>query len=132
MQSTAQLPYGKAGQVDIRPLLGIWVNSNRDTNWINRFILSEKDGAFTLRVFGAAGLGDCGEVEITTYTDNIGEMAFHAVYDLGIVDSLLAANTNKGLIVIAAFHRFKDGSGRSNFLCREFYFREDVNDKQHA
>ena len=60
---------------------------------------------------------------ITTYSDNIGETAFLAFYDLGFVKSHLAANTNKGLIVIAAFHRFEN-SERPNFLCREFYYRE--------
>jgi hypothetical protein len=121
----------REAQVDIRPLVGRWVNSNRETTWIKRFILAEKNGSFTMRTFDAEG-ADWGEVEIATYTDNIGELAFHAIYDLGFVESLLAANTNKGLIVIAAFHRFRDGSGRSNFLCREFYFREDANEGHHA
>lgn len=77
-----------------------------------------------LRASGAGEPFEWGEVEVTTYMDNIGEMAFHAVYDLGFVESVLAANTNKNLIVIAAFNRFKDESKRQNFLCREFYYRE--------
>lgn len=131
IKSTGPLDHGNTGQVDIRPLVGNWMNSNRETAWIKRFILAEKNGGFTMRTFDAGG-ADWGEVDIATYTDNIGEMAFHAIYDLGFVESLLAANTNKGLVVIAAFHRFRDGSGRSNFLCREFYFREDANEEQHA
>lgn len=120
-----QLEPDKAGQIDITPLLGAWVNSNHATEWIKEFTLSRKGNIFTLHAYGAREPFDWGEIEITTYMDNIGEMAFHAVYDLEHTHSVLAANTNKGLIVIAAFHRFKEGNGRSNFLCREFYFRKD-------
>lgn len=111
------------GQADITPLLGTWVNSNRATEWIERFELQESDGSFRIRVWAARPPRDWGETEISTYRDNIGEMAFHAVFDAGDVESVLAANANKGLIVIAAFHKFRDG-GRVNYLCREFYYRQ--------
>lgn len=113
-----------ASEVDISPLLGNWVNSNHQTNWIKRFTLGKKGSVFTIHAHGAREPFDWGEIEITTYVDNIGELAFHAVYDLETIRSLLAANTNKGLIIIAAFIRFKNVGERSNFLCREFYFRE--------
>lgn len=113
-----------AAGVDISPLLGVWTNSNTQTKWIRRFTLDQKGSIFTIQVQGAAEPFDWGEVEAVPYMDNIGELAFHAVYELEIFHSLLAANTNKGLIIIAAFNRFTNGSGRSNFLCREFYFRE--------
>lgn len=63
------------------------------------------------------GLG--GELVI----DNIREWAFCADYELGFMAARLAANTNKGLIVVAAFFNFKAGSGRKNILCREFFYR---------
>lgn len=110
--------------VDISTLLGAWTNSNSRTKWIKRFTLGKKGSIFTIHVHGAAEPFDWGEVEAVTYMDNIGELAFHAVYELETVNSLLAANTNKGLIIIAAFNRFKNGGGPSNFLCREFYYRE--------
>jgi hypothetical protein len=121
---TAESRPETAGQVEITPLLGTWLNSNHETRWIKKFSLARKGDAFTLRAFSAAEPFDWGEREVSTYMDNIGELAFHAIYDLGFVESTLAANTNKGLIVIAAFHKFKDNSGRANFLCREFYYRE--------
>jgi hypothetical protein len=113
-----------AAEVDISPLLGNWRNSNPATNWIKRFTLSKKEGVFTMHTYSAAEPFDWGEVEITAYMDNAKEIAFHAAYDLESVHSLLAVNTNKGLIIIAAFNRFKEDSGRSNSFCREFYFRE--------
>jgi hypothetical protein len=113
-----------AAEVDISPILGVWTNSNSQTEWIKRFTLGKKGSVFTIHAYGAAEPFDWGEVEAVPYMDNIGELAFHAAYDLETVHSLLAANTNKGLIIIAAFNRFKNGGGRLNFLCREFYFRE--------
>ena len=59
---------------------------------------------------------------MTPYLDNIGERAFCARYRRDGFASLLAANMNKGLWVIAAFHDFSDPD-RANFLCREFYYR---------
>jgi hypothetical protein len=111
-------------QADITLLVGSWVNSNPTTEWIKKFTLAEKNGVFTLHAFSANEPTDWGEIEVSTYQDNIGEMAFHTVYDLGFVAPILAANSNKGLIVIATFLRFGDGDNRTNFLCREFYVRE--------
>ena len=129
--SDERLKNDGAGGVDMSPLLGAWTNSNSQTEWIKSFTLGKKGSVFTIRVRGAREPFDWGEVEAVPYMDNIGELAFHAAYDLEAIHSLLAANTNKGLIIIAAFNRFKKGGGRSNFLCREFYYREiDQNEKR--
>lgn len=113
----------RGGQADLSPLLGTWINSNHETEWIRGFTLARTGEAFTVRVVSAREPADWGEAEVSAYTDNIGELAFHAVFQVGPLESVLAANTNKGLVVIAAFHKFKDGS-QPNFLCREFYYRE--------
>lgn len=113
-----------ATEVDISPLLGNWRNSNPATNWIKSFTLSKKEGVFTMHTYSTVEPFDWGEVEITAYTDNAKEMAFHATYDLETVHSLLAVNTAKGLIIIEGFNKFKEDSGRANSFCREFYFRE--------
>lgn len=118
----AQQPRTDGGPVDVAPLLGTWVNSNAETEWIRRFVLARRGDGFVLRAEAAAAPHDWEEVEISTYTDNIGELAFLAVYDRPGLHSVLAANTNKGLVVIAAFYR---AEGRPGFLCREFYYREE-------
>ena len=51
-------------------------------------------------------------------------MAFLARYDLDFAEITLAANENKGLIIIASFHRFRDASPRSSYLKREFFYRD--------
>jgi hypothetical protein len=100
------------------PLPGEWVNSNKDTSWITGFTLSP---AGELQVHAATGPEDWGTVQATTYVDNLGEPAFRAEYALPGFTATLAANTNKGLIIIAAFLAFEDD--RPNYLCREFFFR---------
>lgn len=111
------------GQVGADSLVGDWVNSNPATAWLTGFTLADDGGQLVLRARGANVPTAWGEVKVTSYQDNIGEPAFHAVYDLGSLEAVLAANANKGVVIIAAFLRFKDGDV-ANFLCREFFFRQ--------
>ena len=111
-------------ELDINALVGTWTNTYRATNWINRFTIVEDNGVARIHAYSVGEPHDWGETEITPYSDSSGELAFHAVYDLESVQSVLAANKTKGIIVIAAYHKFKDGAMRQNLFCREFYFRE--------
>ncbi len=112
--------------IDFTPVLGTWINSNEKTAWIEKFTLVKRNHKIFIHAYSAQSPQDWGEAEDTTFIDNIGEKAFYSHYNVGSVESLLAANMNKGLWVIAAFHKFKDGE-QSNFLCREFYYRaEDI------
>ena len=49
---------------------------------------------------------------------------FLAEYHFGFADLALAANEAKGLLIIASFMTFRDGSGRSSYFTREFFYRE--------
>jgi hypothetical protein len=113
-----------AGQVDVSPLLGNWRNTNRNAKWIKRFTISNKGGLYLMHTYGVGEPFDWGEVEMTTYQDSNGEMAFQAAYELQSFSALLAANATKGIIVIAAFYRFPNHREQSNFFVRDFYFRE--------
>ncbi|MBH8576577.1 hypothetical protein I8752_27015 [Nostocaceae cyanobacterium CENA369] len=119
--------YGNQPQdnaIDFTPFLGTWINSNTKTKWIEKFILTKHNEQIIMHAYGTESLKDWGETEVTPFVDNINEKAFSAKFDRDSVESLLAANMNKGLWVIAAFHKFKDGS-QPNFLCREFYYQVD-------
>src|SRR3954449_11864577 len=97
---------GDGEPVDVAPLLGTWVNSNAETEWLRRFVLARRGDAFVLRAEAAGPPHAWGGVGVSTYTDTIGEAASPAAYDRPAPHSVLAANTNKGLVVIAGFHRF--------------------------
>ena len=49
---------------------------------------------------------------------------FLARYDFGFSELSLAANEAQGLLIIASFSTFRDGSGRSSYFSREFFYRE--------
>jgi len=123
-QNAQPSPAAHAGQADLSPLLGTWINTNESTKWIKKLTLARKGDSFTLRIFAVEEPGDWGEIEITTYRDYTGELGFHGACKVGSVEAAFAANVNKGLIIIVAFYQFKDGSGRPNTLVREFYYRE--------
>ena len=46
-------------------------------------------------------------------------MAFVATYDFGYLQTRVEANLSLGLLVVATFNTFRDGSGRFNFFARE-------------
>jgi hypothetical protein len=108
--------------IDFTPVLGTWMNSNTKTRWIEKFTLTKHDEQIIMHAYGAESPQDWGETEVTPFVDNMNhENAFCARYDRDSVESFLAANMNKGLCIIAGFHKFKDD--KQTDFCREFYYR---------
>jgi hypothetical protein len=113
--------------LDPSVFLGVWANTNSATNGIVKVILAARDGALTVRVFGAGDPSACdwGEVEANVFAENVGSgegKTFMASYDFGFMEVCLHAWVKLGVLVIAKFDRFKDGSGRSNRFSREFFY----------
>lgn len=104
----------------VRYLIGDWVNTYTDTQWIKTFSFTEDGGRYLLRVGAVNEPVDWGTAEATTYLDAGGKPCFHATYDLDRCRVVLASMTNKGLPVIEAFMSFPDG--RTDHV-REFYVR---------
>lgn len=111
--------------LDISPLLGIWMNTNKDSRGITKVVLASNSGALMVRVF--ADTKDWGEVEAeTVYAASINSKeaaAFTASYDLDSIESHLEANVSMGLLIIASLNRPKDRAGQSKYFAREFYHR---------
>jgi len=126
------LPEGAAepgpGTLDPAPLLGTWINTNPRVRGIARIVLAANGGRFTVQVSGANGDApiDWGEVPATPFAHDAGSretMAFSAAYDLGFQRVELQANVKQGVLVVASFNEFTDGSGRSSYFTREFFYR---------
>ena len=118
-----------AGPLDTAGLLGMWVNANPETQGIARFVVSETDGRLKLRVYavGPGGLVDWGEAEAKPYAGSPASGAavgFACLYDFGFAEARLMAMIMKGLVVLAQFHRFKDGSQRAPYFVREYFALE--------
>jgi hypothetical protein len=116
------------GAIDLSPFIGTWVNTKKDTGGFVKLIVTNRDGKLVLRAFGASSSGpsDWGEVEAFGFSDDVDShngRAFSAFYDTGSIEVALQGNLNLGLLVLVTFNRFKDGSRRSNYICREFFHR---------
>lgn len=104
-----------------------WVNTNPATQGIASVQLRLVEGELRIAIQGAAQGApfNWGEVAVeTVYAENASSrrgMAFVANYHFEFLDTLIEGNVNAGLLVLAAFHTFHDGSHRSNYFSREFF-----------
>lgn len=116
--------------IDPAPILGEWSNTNRGTWGIGQIELSRRNGGIGMRIVAADPVGgphDWGWSPVATlFTEGPGSgkvCGYTATFDLGHARTHLQANANFGVTVLAAFTVFTDGSGRSNYLTREYYNR---------
>jgi hypothetical protein len=118
-----------AGRVDLASFAGHWTNTNPETLAITHFNFFPRDDRYYIRAFGAGRPEPWGEVEATPHAydaDSGRAVAFLSHYDWDFAEITLAGNENKGLIIIASYHKFKDVSSRSNYFKREFFYREEA------
>ena len=82
---------------------------------------------------GVRGAGDDGLIEwpkaratpLANLEEEAGQraLALSAEFDLGFMKAEAYLRVNKGVLVIVLFVTFQDGSGRSNYVNREFFYR---------
>lgn len=108
-------------------MVGSWANTNPSTPGIATVQIRSVAGKLRVTIESAAkdSLLSWGEVEAEcVYAENAGStrgMAFVARYEFGFLETLVEGNVNAGLLVLAAFHIFRDGSQRSDYFSREFF-----------
>jgi hypothetical protein len=112
----------------IAQFVGNWITTNPNSRGIARVVVTPKEHGLLVHAFGAGQpeLHDWGIVQARVLTDGPASSrirAFHTVYDFGFLESSLQAKTEKGVLVVATFNRFKDQSGRSSYFSREFFAR---------
>ncbi|HMG05531.1 MAG TPA: hypothetical protein VK581_08720 [Chthoniobacterales bacterium] len=115
-----------AAKLDLSSLIGQWTNTNSATRGISHIVISEDGKNLRVQTFGACASGSCdwGEGLARTYAYSVaGDIVagFELTYDFGSQEALVTAIHNRGVLVIHAYHRFKVGSGRSNFISKEFF-----------
>jgi hypothetical protein len=145
-----RLPMLLASEPDPSPLLYTWRNTDASTEGISEISCSQGDGRVLVHVVGVGPDGpiDWGETAATLYTDisaTGGGRAsgcgtphhadisatdtgpgFLAVYDHGFMRVQLSARINLGLLVVAMFNEFHDGSGRADYFHREIFVRRSA------
>jgi hypothetical protein len=110
-------------RVDVRPLLGTWVNATRDTEHVTTVVLTARDDAVLARFHGTS---DWGETPVIPYafTGRSEVAGFHTHYDFGTTRIQVAANVKLGILVIQTYTTF--GDGRLSQFSREFFYLSDT------
>jgi len=113
-------------------LTGRWVNTNRETDGIAECTIEPDGNEFTIRALGV-GVDRPIAWPMTTARPlaNLEEeanqraMALVAIFDFGFMRTEAYLRVNKGVLVIVVFNIFQDDSGRSHYVNREFFYRQD-------
>lgn len=119
-------------QLSGEKLLGRWVNTNHETKGIAECVIAKDGDHYSVGIFGVGGDGliEWPTVRATTLAnleEEAGQrtVALAADFDFGFMVAETQIRINRGVLVIALFNTFKDDSGRSNYLNREFFYRHD-------
>ncbi len=126
-EDRVESPKGNGSSLQLDALSGVWLNTNRTSRGIVRVVVTLHGPRIAVRVFGAGDPEPCdwGEIEADfIYAGNISShtaAGFTVSYHFDFSDVHLQANWNQGLLVLASFTSFKDGSDRSNYFSREFF-----------
>lgn len=118
-----------AGVVDLSSFAGHWTNTNPETLAITHFELFSRGGCYYIRAFGAGRPEPWGEAQAAPHAYDASStraVAFLCRYEWNFAEVILAGNENKGLVIIASYHRFKDAGQRSNYFKREFFYRQEA------
>jgi hypothetical protein len=115
--------------LDASALLGIWRNTNGASQGVATVEIKDRGEHLGIRAYGVGESGalNWGEVSGRTYAKDCFSshaMAFSAAFSGEGIRCHLQANVKQGVLVIAYFTEFQDGSGRSNYFAREFYYKE--------
>lgn len=113
-------------------LIGRWVNTDPATRGIAELIIDQDGEQFYVRAVGA---GADGPIQwprtraqaLANLEEEAGQrsIALAADFDFGFMKAETYLRANKGVLVIVLFNVFLDESGRSNYVNREFYYRQD-------
>jgi hypothetical protein len=122
---------GTIGRMDIAELVGMWRNANPNTWGISAVELTDRGDRVWARAWAndpvAGQVNDWGEVPLDgLYADGPASnqvCAFRASFDLGHARTQIQGNMLHNVMVCAAFTTFTDGSGRADYLSREFLHR---------
>lgn len=113
--------------VDLNPHLGIWRNTHQGTQAISHLELLGNGDGYQLHAVGVNAPRDWGITPVLPFAENAASnkaSGFFADYDFEFLALQLAANFNKGLLIVACYTRFQPGDPRANYFTREFFYHE--------
>lgn len=113
---------------DLEELLGTWKNTNPQTENITKAIIEFDNGEVTMQILSAGSpqLEDWGKVKLQVFTPDRSSPVvggFITQYDRGLVETAIAANYKRGVLVLQAYNTYKDNKGKFNDFSREFFHK---------
>ena len=118
--------------MDLSALEGKWLKTNDGPpQWLRSFEIAADGGSLRIRPRGDGGGSpdDWGTATADSLyalnAESKAGAAFIASYDFDGLSCVLQGNVNLGLLVVACFTKFRDGSGRADLFSREFFRRLD-------
>ena len=112
-------------------LTGRWVNTDPATQGVAEILIEQEGGVFKV---GAVGVGADGPIAwpvtrgtaLANLEEEAGQraLALAVTFKFGFMTAETYLRVNKGVLVIVLFCTFTDGSGRSNYVNREFFHRQ--------
>jgi hypothetical protein len=116
--------------LNVEGLLGRWKNTNPKTNGISEIIIAREGSRFLVTPIGVGCDGpiDWPTTEGTVFANLEEEAGQKAVaiavnFEFGFMHAETHLRVNKGVLVIVLIITFRDDSGRSDYINREFFYR---------
>lgn len=113
-------------------LLGRWINTNPKTQGIAEITIEGHDGKFTVSAYGVGSdrpipWPTAQAKVLANLEEEAGQraQALAVNFEFDFMTSETYLRVNKGVLVIVLFNTFRDDSGRSNYVNREFFYRQD-------
>ena len=113
-------------------LIGRWINTDSDTRGVAAIVIEQDGEKFSVT---AVGVGSEAPIEwprtearaLANLEEEAGQrtVALAADFDFGFMRAETYLRVNKGVLVIVLFNTFCDQSGRSNYVNREFFYRQN-------
>jgi hypothetical protein len=111
-------------------LIGRWLNTNHETQGVAEIIIELVGEHFFVSVLG---VGEDGLIAwprtkataLANLEEEAGQraLAMTVDFDFGFMRAETYLRANKGVLVIVAYYIFLDGSRRTNYVNREFFYR---------
>jgi hypothetical protein len=113
--------------IDLRPLIGRWVNCDKNPTGISRIEIGTWEGLPIVRVIGAGwpepiDWGEAAGIAFVDGNDGLRTVAFTANYHLTFVQVLLTGYLEGHQLCVDAYSIFTDASGRASYFQRDSFY----------
>ena len=119
--------------LNVEGLLGQWRNTNPKTSGISEIVIAREGTRFVVSIVGVGRNGPiywppAEGVALANLEEEAGQkaVAIAANFNLGFMTAETHLRVNKGVLVIVLVVSFRDDSGRSDYINREFFYRIEV------